>query len=77
MRGRACLTSFLAVFGFFVVSGTLLLLPTGFLGPAFVVGGVLFVGLFAMHYLLWGRWLDAELRKAEPPPEKDEPGHPL
>jgi hypothetical protein len=47
------------------------------LGPAFVVGGVLFVGLFAMHYLLWGRWLDAELRKAEPPPEKDEPGHPL
>lgn len=72
--GQSCLTSFLAVLGFSVVSGMLLLLPTGFLGPAFVLGGVLFFGLFAMHYLLWGRWLDAELRKSEPPLEEDEPG---
>ena len=71
-RRRSCLTSLLALIAFLVTAAVLLFLPAGFIGPVFVLGGVLFFGLFALHYLVWGRWLDAELRRMESPTDDQE-----
>ena len=46
-----------------VGSITLLALPTGFIGPVMVFGGVIFFGVIGFHYFVWGRWLDQILRK--------------
>lgn len=46
---------------FLVFSGTLLLLPTGFIGPVFLFGGMLFFGFIGIHYFVWGRWLSKVL----------------
>jgi hypothetical protein len=51
----------LAIIGF-LLSGFLIVLP-GFIGVALVVGGVLFSGLMAFHYLVWGRLLTRILQE--------------
>jgi len=45
-----------------VVATLLLVLPTGGIGPAIVIGGGLFIGVMAFHYLIWGRLLKQMLR---------------
>lgn len=62
---RSCLTSVLSFVAFAVASAVLIILPTGLIGPVFVVGGIAFFGLMAVHYFVWGRWLRRELEKTE------------
>lgn len=45
-----------------VLMTVLLLAPFGFIGRAFVVGGMLFVAITAFHYFVWGWWLPRVLR---------------
>ena len=42
---------------------TLLALPTGFIGPVMVFGGLLFFGVIGFHYFVWGRWLTEIVRQ--------------
>jgi hypothetical protein len=51
----------LAIIGF-LLSGFLVILP-GFIGIALVVGGLLFGGMMALHYLVWGRLLTRILQE--------------
>ncbi|MCA9122508.1 MAG: hypothetical protein H6822_15115 [Planctomycetaceae bacterium] len=46
-----------------VCAGTLLMLPTGAIGPAIVFGGVMFFGMIGFHYVVWGRWMTRVLRE--------------
>ncbi len=48
-----------------VSAGLLLMLPTGFIGPVMVFGGLLFFGMMAFHYVVWGRWMTRILRDEE------------
>lgn len=48
----------------------LLIIPTGFIGPVIVFGGFIFCGVIALHYIVWGRWLD-RLIKEEQAEESD------
>jgi len=54
---RSCLLGILLLIAYVVASGMLLILPTGFIGPVFVVGGFVLVCVIGFHYLVWGRWL--------------------
>jgi hypothetical protein len=47
---------------FLIAAALLLILPTGFIGPVFVLGGGALAALFAVHYLVWGRLIDMELQ---------------
>ena len=44
-------------------SFTLLALPTGFIGPVLVFGGMIFFGVIGFHYFVWGRWLGRILQQ--------------
>lgn len=48
-----------------VCAGTLLMLPTGAIGPVIVFGGVMFFGMIGFHYVVWGRWMTRVLREEE------------
>jgi protein-S-isoprenylcysteine O-methyltransferase Ste14 len=50
-------TVIVVVLGLLMSFGVLLALPIGFFGPVIILGGGMFVGLMAFHYLVWGRWL--------------------
>ena len=65
-RGSSCLRPALTLV-FLVVSALALLIMPGFIGLAFVLGGIVLVGLFAFHYLLWGRVLSMELQDPDQP----------
>ena len=54
----------------------LLLLPTGFIGPVLVFGGLIFFGIIGFYYVVWGRWIHrlleeekARAENASTPPE--------
>jgi hypothetical protein len=57
--------SVMSLVAFAVAAGTLMILPTGLIGSVFVIGGVAFFGLLALHYFVWGRWLSMELHQME------------
>jgi len=61
-RFRSILTILALVVIVSVTAGVLLVLPTGFIGPVFVFGGLLFFGVVGFHYLVWGYWLSRILR---------------
>jgi hypothetical protein len=46
-------------------AGFLLMIPTGFIGPVIVFGGCCFGGVIALHYLVWGRWLDRLIKEEQ------------
>ncbi len=48
-----------------VCAGTLLMLPTGAIGPVIVFGGLMFFGMIGFHYVVWGRWMTRVLREEE------------
>ncbi|MGE0756772.1 MAG: hypothetical protein AB7O38_07120 [Pirellulaceae bacterium] len=64
--GSSCLLAALLLLVYVAASIALLLLPTGFIGPVFVVGGFFFVAVMGFHYLVWGRWLSRLLAEDEP-----------
>ncbi len=35
----------------------LIVLPIGYLGVAIVLGGLLFLGVIAIHYFAWAKWV--------------------
>jgi hypothetical protein len=55
-----------------VCAGTLLMLPTGAIGPVIVFGGVMFFGMIGFHYVVWGRWMMRVLREEEARKEKQD-----
>ncbi len=55
-----------------VCAGTLLMLPTGFIGPVVVFGGVMFFGMIGFHYVVWGRWMTRVLREEARKEERDD-----
>jgi len=55
-----------------VCAGTLLMLPTGAIGPALVFGGLLFFGMIGFHYVVWGRWMTRVLREEALKKERDD-----
>ncbi|MBC8356920.1 MAG: hypothetical protein H8E66_33530 [Planctomycetes bacterium] len=55
-----------------VCAGTLLMLPTGFIGPVVVFGGVMFFGIIGFHYVVWGRWMTRVLREEALKEEQDD-----
>ncbi len=55
-----------------VCAGTLLMLPTGAIGPAIVFGGVMFFGMIGFHYVVWGRWMTRVLREEAMKKEQQE-----
>lgn len=55
-----------------VCAGTLLMLPTGFIGPVVVFGGVMFFGMIGFHYVVWGRWMTRVLREEALKDEQNE-----
>jgi hypothetical protein len=58
--------SVLSFIAFAIAAAVLVLLPgTGLIGPVFVMGGIAFFGVMAVHYVIWGRWLSRELDKHE------------
>ena len=62
---RSCLTVAALFVVYLVLSGILIILPTGFIGPVFAVGGLLLVGVIGLHYLLWGRWVSRMLQEKD------------
>jgi hypothetical protein len=60
--GRSCLTVVALFLVYLLLSAMLLILPTGFIGPVFALGGLLLVGVIGFHYLLWGRWMSRILQ---------------
>ena len=63
--GRSCLTVVALFVVYLLLSGFLLILPTGFIGPVFAIGGLLLIGVIGFHYVLWGRWLSRMLKDKE------------
>ena len=61
----SCAGSLLALSLLGLAASSLLILPTGPIGPVFVLGGLAFGGLFAFHYLVWGRWLGRLMKQDE------------
>jgi len=55
--------STIAAITFLMLGMGLMLAIPGFIGLAVVVGGVLFFGMIAFHYFVWGRWLGEMLRR--------------
>ena len=53
-------------------AGTLLMLPTGAIGPAIVFGGLMFFGMIGFHYVVWGRWMMRVLREEALREEQDD-----
>ena len=41
----------------------LLALPTGFIGPVIVFGGLFFFSIVGIHYIVWGRMIDRMIRE--------------
>ena len=70
--GRSCLTVVAIFLVYLLLSAILLILPTGFIGPVFAMGGLLLVGVIGFHYLLWGRWMSRMLQEKED--SDDHPG---
>jgi hypothetical protein len=70
--GRSCLTVVALFLVYLLLSAILLILPTGFIGPVFAMGGLLLVGVIGFHYLLWGRWMSRLLQEKED--REDHPG---
>ena len=52
-----------------LLSGFLVILP-GFIGLALVIGGMMFGGIMAFHYVVWGRLMTRILHE-EPLDELD------
>lgn len=55
-----------------ICSGTLLMLPTGAIGSAIVLGSLLFAGMIGFHYVVWGRWMTRVLREEALKDEQDD-----
>ena len=55
-----------------ICAGTLLMLPTGFIGPVVVFGSLLFFGMIGFHYVVWGRWMTQVLREEALREEQDD-----
>ncbi|MEQ8789837.1 MAG: hypothetical protein RIC55_26320 [Pirellulaceae bacterium] len=68
-RGPSWLSLFLATLLGLIAVATLFFITNGVLGGVIVVGGVIFA-ITALHYFVWGRWLERTIRDAE---EFDEP----
>ena len=60
-RSSASAVIMLVIIGL-LLSGFLIILP-GFIGVALVLGGVMFGGIMAFHYLVWGRMLTRILQE--------------
>lgn len=70
---KSWFTIFLVTIGLMVGASLLLLLPTGFIGPVIVFGGLIFFGIIGFHYVVWGRWINRLLKEElaetdDPPP---------
>jgi hypothetical protein len=63
--GRSCLTVIALFFGYLLLSAILLILPTGFIGPVFAIGGLFLVGVIGFHYVVWGRMLTRILQEKD------------
>jgi hypothetical protein len=61
----SCLTSVLTLIALLIASAVILVLPTGWIGPVFVFGGLACFVLFGFHYLVWGRWMNEVLKESE------------
>jgi hypothetical protein len=55
-----------------ICAGTLLMLPTGFIGPTIVFGGLAFFGMIGFHYVVWGRWMTRVLREESLKQDQDD-----
>ena len=62
-RRSSSATVFLAGILLLMAAMTLLALPTGFIGPVIVFGGMVFFGVIGFHYFVWGRWLSEIVRQ--------------
>ena len=62
---RSRFTLYLAFIICMMGAGFLLMIPTGFIGPVIVFGGCSFFGVIALHYLVWGRWLDRLIKEEQ------------
>ena len=62
---RSWFTIVLTFLGLFVSAVILLALPTGFIGPVIVFGGLFFFLVIGFHYVVWGRWLNRVLAEEE------------
>lgn len=54
---RSCLAVIAAILVYLFLSAVLFILPTGFIGPVFAIGGFFFVILLGLHYIVWGKWV--------------------
>ena len=68
-RGSSCLRPAVTIV-FLVLSAVGLLVLPGFIGLGFVIAAVVLFGVFAFHYLLWGRVLNMELQDPDVPAEE-------
>ena len=55
-----------------ICAGTLLMLPTGAIGPTIVFGSLMFFGMIGFHYVVWGRWMTQVLREEALKKEQEE-----
>ena len=56
-RRGSWFTVLLALIACMMGAAFLLIMPTGFIGPVMVFGGLIFFGVIGLHYLVWGRWI--------------------
>lgn len=59
---RSRLTLYFTLSVCFLAVTFLLVIPSGLIGLAFILGGALFFGVICLHYVVWGRWMDRILR---------------
>lgn len=65
-QGTSWLSIFLATMLVLGSVGALFFLTNGMLGGVIVVGGVVFA-ITALHYFVWGRWLERLIRDSQDP----------
>ena len=71
-RGRSWLGIFLASFFGLIIFSALVFLTQGMLAFVLVIAASVF-GLTALHYLVWGWWLEQLIRQSEETDEPDDP----
>jgi hypothetical protein len=68
-RGASWISIFLATMLVLGAIGALFFLTNGVLGGVIVVGGVVFA-VTALHYFVWGRWLEKLIRESQDPDDE-------
>lgn len=71
-RGTSWLSIFLATMLALFALSALFFITQGVLGGVMVVGGVIFA-ITALHYFVWGRWLEKVIRDSYESDDQDLP----